>query len=118
MGRIKRNKPGRVRPQGIETVEDLYAELNHVAEQALGKLSGRLVAAGASPEDVNAYYDAVRAQTAMQVLQMDLLPFLDTRPDDGVQQIIFDELMGSIDRVSEALAIGLPNADETTTGKG
>jgi hypothetical protein len=114
MGRIKPSRSRRIRPQDVETVEDLYAGLNQVAEQALDKLSGRLLAAGASPEDVAAHYDAVRAQAAMYVLQMDLMSFIDTRPDAGIQQIIFDELMKDINPV-EALAIGLPDAEDNPT---
>lgn len=118
MHHIRRARPvkaKRIRPEDIETLDDLYAGLNQVAERALDKISGRLMDAGASPEDVDAYDAAVRAQVAMYVLQMDLGSFLESRPDDGVQQIIFDELMGGMPPVVEALAVGLPDAEGNPT---
>lgn len=113
MGRVKANKGRRIRPQDVNTMDELYAGLNQVAEDALEKLSAALCEAGATPEQVRAYHDAVRAQTAMQVLSRDWLAMWEQRPDDTIQQVIFDNLMGldvedALMKTALALETGLP----------
>lgn len=93
-------------PEEIETPDELITALVDVADKAVDRMFDQLRKSGADPKLLAHFVQAVRAQAAIEVMDMD---FTDPAVQHlSPQQLVFGHLVDDMGASLDALAHGLP----------